>query len=148
VLATAGASFAHVTSVQHVASALRPPLRGLPCRGLVTDLRLRVDGLGRRFDPDVLATSSGLVRRAPDVMSEPNVTRPAEPSAQPWGPGRRLKAWLDVRRVLAVGESSRRVGDGAPFDELRRRGHRRPSPSRPCDSSQSFKALACPRPLV
>lgn len=73
VFAMAGASFAHVTTVLNLVSALRPPLRGRPCSVLATDMKLSVNVLGRYFYADVFVTCSEKDRRATDVMTEPTV---------------------------------------------------------------------------
>jgi Uma2 family endonuclease len=73
--AMAGASKAHNIIALDIASRIRQPLRGSPCRSFIAGMKVRVGPGGAYYYPDAVVTCSGL-DTAPDAPKD-YLTAPA-----------------------------------------------------------------------
>jgi Uma2 family endonuclease len=95
--AMVGATAAHVTVALNLATALKNHVRGGPCRGYISDMKLRVETVNAFFYPDVMVTCDARDRESAYYKQYPClVVEVLSPSTEAFDRGNKFAVYREL----------------------------------------------------
>ncbi|QKJ65998.1 Uma2 family endonuclease [Deefgea piscis] len=99
IYAMTGGTSAHNTLALNLHMALRPHLKGSPCRIYVNDMRLRVDAANCYFYPDVVVTCEAVDAKTTTLESAKVIVEVLSPATSNYDQGKKFAVYRQLESL-------------------------------------------------